>query len=219
MKTQVNEEYKLKHKAFYNIKATARRVTAAVLALAMLAAMLTGCKKEEEVVVELTPAQIVQEVFRLTAEKDYDSVASYCRSFSPYSVELYFRDTDTQFEQGWTERYSKTLAKLFDSYVTYSPNMKETLDKEARTGTVTVEVTSIDLDKFNQATDSKINSELKNDFYGQMDYIDSVITDSSFKSEPFTLDIEFRYKNEKWVLAQKNFLLLLTLGYYNEEQS
>lgn len=187
-----------------------------ILSVVMCAVLLcTACKKEEaKTEIKLNPAQILQEIFTLTAAKDYDSVASYCRSFSPYSMELYFKDTKTDFEKGWTERYSQTLAKLYDKYVTYDPNMQETLDMDARTGKVRVKFTSIDMNKFNKATDSKINGEYKNDFFKQMDYIDSMITDSGFKSEPYYVDVEFRYTNEEWVIVEKNFLVLLTLGYY-----
>ena len=64
--------------------------------------------------------------------------------------------------------------------------------------------------------DSKINSEFKNDYNAQMDYIDSVIGDKEFKSKEFEYTIEFKYVNEQWTLTDKNFLILLTLGYYNK---
>lgn len=194
-----------------------KKAAAAFLAVTLMITAFAGCKKEESSQeIKLSPSQVLTEIFRLTKEEEYNEVAGYCRSFSPYSVELYFRDTGTEFEAGWTERYSKTLAKMFSSYVTYDPNMTEKLDIEGRTGTVKVKFTSIDLDSFNKATDSKINSELKNDFYAQMDYIDSVIGEESFKSKQFTLDVEFKYNDEEWIIADKNFLLLLTLGYYNK---
>ena len=49
-----------------------------------------------------------------------------------------------------------------------------------------------------------------------MDYIDSVIGDKEFKSKEFEYTIEFKYVNEQWTLTDKNFLMLLTLGYYNK---
>ncbi len=49
-----------------------------------------------------------------------------------------------------------------------------------------------------------------------MDYIDSVIGDKEFKSKEFEYTIEFKYVNEQWMLTDKNFLILLTLGYYNK---
>ena len=49
-----------------------------------------------------------------------------------------------------------------------------------------------------------------------MDYIDSLIGSDEFGSDEFSLTIDFRYTNDSWVLADKNFLLLLTLGYYNK---
>lgn len=177
----------------------------------------TACNNNEddEQQTELSPRQIVEQVFMLTKKKEYNEVAGYCRSFSPYSVELYFHDTGTSFETAWTERYSETLYNMFTEYVTYT-ELSEKLDIESRTGTVSGTFTAIDLEKFNEKTDSKINSEMKNDFDAQMDYIDSVIGDSSLKSKPFKLDIEFRYTNGEWVIAEKSFLILLTLGYYSE---
>ena len=69
------------------------------------------------------------------------------------------------------------------------------------------------MEKFNEKTDSKINSEFKNDYNAQMDYIDSVIGDKEFKSKEFEYTIDV---NEQWTLTDKNFLILLTLGYYNK---
>ena len=89
-------------------------------------------------------------------------------------------------------------------------------DKETRTGIVTCTFTALDMEKFNEMTDSKINSEFKNDYNAQMDYIDSVIGDKEFKSKEFEYTIEFKYVNEQWTLTDKNFLILLTLGYYNK---
>lgn len=188
---------------------------AVILPIVICITSFTSCKteKDDEPDIKLSPKQIVERVFSLTEKKDYDEVAGYCRSFSPYSVELYFQDTGTKFEASWTERYSKTLYNMFTEYVTYT-GLSENLDMESRTGTVSGTFTSIDLEKFNEKTDSKINSGLKNDFSAQMDYIDTVIGDSSLKSEPFKLDIEFRYTNGEWVISEKSFLILLTLGYY-----
>ena len=106
------------------------------------------------------------------------------------------------------------MASLFKNYVTCD-NLTEKTDKTARTGSVTGTFTSFDMEKFNEKTDSKINSELKNDFNAQMDYIDSLIGDGEFKSDKFEFTVDFRYINDEWVLADKNFLILLTLGYYN----
>ena len=76
------------------------RSTARVLCLALISAVILtfaacskGEKNDEET--DLTPVQIINEIFTLTKAKDYDKVAGYCRSFSPYSVELYFTDTGT----------------------------------------------------------------------------------------------------------------------------
>lgn len=107
------------------------------------------------------------------------------------------------------------LASIFDNYVTYD-NLTEKADKETRTGSVTGTFTALDMEKFNEKTDSKINSEFKNDYNAQMDYIDSVIGDKEFKSKEFEYTIEFKYVNEQWTLTDKNFLILLTLGYYNK---
>lgn len=145
---------------------------------------------------------------------EYDDLASYCRSFSKRSMELYFSDTYTAYEDSWLSRYSETMASLFKNYVTCD-NLTEKTDKTARTGSVTGTFTSFDMEKFNEKTDSKINSELKNDFNAQMDYIDSLIGDDEFKSDKFEFTVDFRYINDEWVLADKNFLILLTLGYYN----
>lgn len=177
---------------------------------------LTACGKDDkaEDKTDLSPVQIINEIFTLTKAKDYDTVAGYCRSFSPYSVELYFTDTGTEFEASWTERYSSTLHKLFTTYVTCK-DLSESTDKEARTATVTGTFTAFDMEKFNEKSDSKINSGLKNDFGAQMDYIDSLIESDEFRSGEFSLTVDFRYTNGSWVLSDKNFLLLLTLGYYN----
>lgn len=197
-----------------------KRITARVLCLVLISAVIltfAACSKGEksDEKTELTPVQIINEIFSLTKAKDYDKVAGYCRSFSPYSVELYFTDTGTEFESSWTERYSSTLHKLFTNYVTCK-DLSEKTDKESRTATVTGTFTAFDMEKFNEKSDSKINSGLKNDFNAQMDYIDSLIGSDEFRSDEFSLTIDFRYTNDSWVLADKNFLLLLTLGYYNK---
>ena len=153
------------------------------------------------------------------------------------SMELYFTDTGTDYDAKWLSRYSAALASIFDNYVTYN-NLTEKADKETRTGSVTGTFTALDMEKFNEKTDSKINSEtqcgygvragslsfhlskinseFKNDYNAQMDYIDSVIGDKEFKSKEFEYTIEFKYVNEQWTLTDKNFLILLTLGYYNK---
>ncbi len=186
-----------------------------VMLLATLFIMtLTSCKGEESTKKEkLTPKEIFTEIMTLTEKQDYDSVAAYCRSFSPYSVQLYFDDTDTAYEAQWTERYSKTLYKLFDTYVTYK-NVKEDFDEDERVGTVTATFTSIDLEAFNDSVEYKVNTELKNDFEAQMNYLDTVAETGQFMSDPFTIKLEFRYSNKEWRLVNKNFLILLTLGYY-----
>ena len=176
-----------------------------------------ACSKSEDIEgkTDFSPSQIINEIFSLTKAEEYDTVAGYCRSFSPYSVELYFTDTDTEFDAASTERYSATLHKLFTNYVTCK-DLSEKTDMNSRTATVTGTFTAFDMEKFNEKTDSKINSGLKNDFNAQMDYIDSIIGDDEFRSDEFSLTVEFRYANESWVLSDKNFLLLLTLGYYNQ---
>ncbi len=182
------------------------------LALVMLLSCFTGCK-EEQVQEKLTPMDIFQNIMTLTEKQDYNSVAEYCRSFGAYSIQLYFEDTDTPYEEGWTERYSETLYKLFTSYVTFK-NVKEDYDEEERVGTITATFTSIDLEALNESAEYKVNTQFKNDFFKQMDYLDSLAKSKEFMSEPFTLSLEFRYKNKEWQLVDKNFLLLLTLGYY-----
>lgn len=206
---------KLKN-SYIKFKRTAIRVISIVCMAAMLT-VIAGCHKTETKteVKHLSPKETIEEIFTLAKEKDYDTLASYCRSFSKRSMELYFTDTGTEYDDKWLSRYSDTLAAIFKNYVTYD-NLTEKTDKESRTGSVTGTFTSLDMEKFNEKTDSKINSEMKNDFNAQMDYIDSIIGDSEFKSDKFELTIEFRYTNDEWVLADKNFLILLTLGYYNK---
>lgn len=175
-----------------------------------------GCNRGETATEtkHLTPKETIEEIMSLAKAGEYDDLASYCRSFSKRSMELYFSDTDTAYEDNWLSRYSETMASLFKSYVTCD-NLTEKTDKTARTGSVTGTFTSFDMEKFNEKTDSKINSELKNDFNAQMDYIDSLIGDDEFRSDKFEFTVDFRYINDEWVLADKNFLILLTLGYYN----
>ncbi len=193
-----------------------KRLVCLILTIITALSLFTACDngEESEIELQLTPAQVMTTMFELTKKQDYDSVASYCRSFSAYSIELYFKDTYTEFEPEWTERYSATLGKLFDEYVTYG-SMKEDVNSEKRTATVTFSATSLDLDKFNKETDSEINAQYKNDFEKQMDYIDSVIGNPDFKSDPYTVRVDFRYVNGEWIISDKNFLLLLTLGYYS----
>ena len=165
---------------------------------------MTACSdKGETSAVQLSPKETVEKIFTLAKSKDYDSLAEYCRSFSKMSMELYFTDTGTDYDAKWLSRYSATLASIFDNYVTYN-NLTEKADKETRTGSVTGTFTALDMEKFNEKTDSK------------MDYIDSVIGDKEFKSKEFEYTIEFKYVNEQWTLTDKNFLILLTLGYYNK---
>ena len=206
---------KLKN-SYIKFKRTAVRVISIVCMGAMLI-MIAGCHKNETKTEDkhLSPKETIEEIFTLTKEKDYDTLASYCRSFSKRSMELYFTDTGTEYDDKWLSRYSDTLAEIFKNYVTYD-NLTEKTDKDARTGSVTGTFTCLDMEKFNEKTDSKISSEMKNDFNAQMDYIDSMIGDSEFRSDKFELTIEFRYTNDEWVLVDKNFLILLTLGYYNK---
>lgn len=176
--------------------------------------LVSGCGKEEEVIeTELTPKEIFYKVMDLVEDKEYDEVASYCRSFSPYSIERYFSETDTEFQMEWTERYSETLYKLFKEYVTFD-NIVEQIDQENRTATVSGVFTSVNLEKLNQTIEYKVNSELKDDFTKQMDYIDSVIEQGNLKSVPFKFEIKFRYTNKSWNFDDENFLILLTMGYY-----
>ena len=183
---------------------------------AVLMLAFAGCHRGDTTTEtkHLSPKETIEEIMTLAKEGQYDDLAAYCRSFSKRSMELYFTDTETAYEDKWLSRYSDTVAAIFENYVTYD-DLTEKTDKDARTGSVTGTFTSINMEKFNKKTDSKINSELKNDFNAQMDYIDSLIGDSEFKSDKFELTIDFRYTNDEWVLADKNFLVLLTLGYYN----
>lgn len=195
-----------------------KRIIAALLTAVTL---LSGCSSKEEQPdgneETLSPKEVIETVFELTEKKDYDAVAGYCRSFSSYSVELYFTDADMEFEQAWTERYSQVLYKLFTSYVSYD-NLTETMNMDTRTGSVKGKFTSFDLEKFGEKTDSDINAGLKHDFEAQMDYIEPLIGDDKFKSEPFELEIEFRYTDGEWVISDKSFLMLLTLGYYSNSE-
>ncbi len=194
------------------------RVGAVLSAVVICISSLSACKKEKETEdVSLSPRQIVEKIFTLAKDKEYDELAYYCRSFSPYSMQLYFDDTGTDYDMEWTQSYSDIMYKLFDSYVTYT-QLNETLDYEGRTAVVTGTFTSMDMEKFNEMTDSDINNGLKTDFDAQMKYIDSVVGDMSLKSKPFELAIDFRYTDEEWVLSDKSFLVLLTLGYYNDSQ-
>lgn len=190
------------------------RLSALITAIALMVGMLTSCKEEKTTEeVSLSPRQIVERIFLLAKAKEYDALAYYCRSFSPYSMQLYFDDTKTAYNAEWTDTYSDTMYKLFDSYVTYT-KLEEELDYEDRSAVVKGTFTSLDMDKFNELTDSDINNGLKNDFDAQMEYINSVVGDMSLKSEPYEVEIEFRYTDEEWVLSDKSFLILLTLGYY-----
>ena len=195
-----------------------RYAVSALILVCTMVFMLTfaGCHRGETATEtkHLTPKETIEEIMSLAKAGEYDDLASYCRSFSKRSMELYFSDTDTAYEDSWLSRYSETMASLFKNYVTCD-NLTEKTDKTARTGSVTGTFTSFDMEKFNEKTDSKINSELKNDFNTQMDYIDSLIGDDEFKSDKFEFTVDFRYINDEWVLADKNFLILLTLGYYN----
>ena len=185
------------------------------LSLSLVASMLliSGCGKDSQADDKLGPLDIFYEVMELTDNKKYDDVASYCRSFSAYSVERYFSETDTKFELEWTERYSQTLYRLFKKYVTFE-RVEEVIDHDNRVATVSGIFTSVDLERLNQTIEYKVNSELKDDFYKQMDYIDSVIEQGELRSVPFRFEIKFRYTNKKWRIDDENFLILLTMGYY-----
>lgn len=191
-----------------------KKVTSVFLAasLMLLALMMTGCD-EEEVEEELGPKDIFYKVMELIDDKEYNDAASYCRTFSAYSVERYFSETDTEFQLEWTDRYSDILYKLFKEYVTFD-KITETVDEENRIATVSGVFTSVNLEKLNKTIEYKVNSELKDNFNAQMDYIDSVIGQDDLKSVPFKFDITFRYINKKWRFDDENFLILLTLGYY-----
>lgn len=202
--------------SYIKIKRHAVRAVSLVCTVVLMLT-LAGCHRGQTVteVKHLSPKETIEEIMSLAKAGEYDDLAAYCRSFSKRSMELYFTDTDTAYDDKWLSRYSDTMAAIFENYVTYD-NLTEKTDKDSRTGSVTGTFTSIDMEKFNEKTDSKINAELKNDFNAQMDYIDSLIGDSEFKSDKFELTIDFRYTNDEWVLADKNFLILLTLGYYNK---
>lgn len=197
------------------MKKTALRAVAVICTVAVAIAMTACGSKEETSVEHLSPKQTVERIFALAKNKDYDTLAEYCRSFSKMSMELYFTDTNTDYDAKWLPRYSDTLASIFENYVTYD-NLTEEADTVGRTGSVTGTFTALDMEKFNEKTDSKINAEFKNDFNAQMDYIDSIIGDKEFKSKEFEYTIEFKYINDQWTLTDKNFLILLTLGYYNK---
>ncbi len=197
------------------MKKTALRAVAVICTVAVAIAMTACGSKEETSVEHLSPKQTVERIFTLAKNKDYDTLAEYCRSFSKMSMELYFTDTNTDYDAKWLPRYSDTLASIFENYVTYD-NLTEEADTVGRTGSVTGTFTALDMEKFNEKTDSKINAEFKNDFNAQMDYIDSIIGDKEFKSKEFEYTIEFKYINDQWTLTDKNFLILLTLGYYNK---
>ena len=172
----------------YRLKKTLLRAAALFCAVSTAVAMTACSDKGETSTVQLSPKETVEKIFTLAKSKDYDSLAEYCRSFSKMSMELYFTDTGTDYDAKWLSRYSATLASIFDNYVTYD-NLTEKADKETRTGSVTGTFTALDMEKFNEKTDSKINSEFKNDYNAQMDYIDSVIGDKEFKSKEFEYTI------------------------------
>ena len=181
--------------------------------LLVAAITMGGCSKEEKAEEALGPKEIFYKVMELAEDKNYDEVASYCRSFSAYSIERYFSETDTQFQMEWTERYSETLYKLFTEYVTFE-RIEEQVDYDNRTATVSGIFTSVNLEKLNETIEYKVNSELKEDFTKQMDYIDSVIEQGELKSVPFRFEIKFRYTNKMWKFDDENFLILLTMGHY-----
>ena len=172
----------------YRLKKTLLRAAALFCAVSTAVAMTACSDKGETSAVQLSPKETVEKIFTLAKSKDYDSLAEYCRTFSKMSMELYFTDTGTDYDAKWLSRYSATLASIFDNYVTYD-NLTEKADKETRTGSVTGTFTALDMEKFNEKTDSKINSEFKNDYNAQMDYIDSVIGDKEFKSKEFELSL------------------------------
>lgn len=192
-----------------------KRIIGVALSLSLVASMLliSGCGKDEQADDTLGPLDIFYEVMELTENKRYDDVASYCRSFSAYSVERYFSETDTKFQLEWTERYSETLYKLFRNYVTFE-RVEEVVDYDNRVATVSGIFTSVDLERLNQTIEYKVNSELKDDFFKQMDYIDSVIEQGELKSVPFRFELKFRYTNKNWRIDDENFLILLTMGHY-----
>lgn len=191
-----------------------KKLISIILAASVLLSvmMLTGCD-EDEVEEKLGPKDIFYKVMDLIDDKEYNEAASYCRTFAPYSVERYFSETDTEFQMEWTQRYSDILYKLFKEYVTFD-KITETVDEENRVATVSGVFTSVNLEKLNKTIEYKVNSELKDDFDKQMDYIESVIGQDDLKSVAFKFDIQFRYINKKWRFDDENFLILLTLGHY-----
>lgn len=184
-----------------------------VISLTLSIMMMAGCNKEEEKEEKLGPKDIFYKVMNLIENEEYTEAANYCRTFSAYSVERYFSETDTEFQMEWTARYSRILLKLFKEYVTFD-RIEEVMDEENRVATVSGIFTSVNLEKLNKTIEYKVNSELKDDFDKQMDYIESVIGNDDLKSVPFRFEIKFRYTNKQWRFDDENFLILLTLGYY-----
>ncbi|MBQ8789694.1 MAG: hypothetical protein IJZ51_00100 [Ruminiclostridium sp.] len=184
-----------------------------VISLTLSIMMMAGCNEEEEKEEKLGPKDIFYKVMDLIEDEEYTEAANYCRTFSAYSVERYFSETDTEFQMEWTARYSRILLKLFKEYVTFD-RIEEVMDEENRVATVSGIFTSVNLEKLNKTIEYKVNSELKDDFDKQMDYIESVIGNDDLKSVPFRFEIKFRYTNKQWRFDDENFLILLTLGYY-----
>ena len=184
-----------------------------VISLTISIMMMAGCNKEEKKEEKLGPKDIFYKVMDLIEDEEYNEAASYCRTFSAYSIERYFSETDTEFQMEWTARYSQILLKLFKEYVTFD-RIEEVVDEENRVATVSGIFTSVNLEKLNKTIEYKVNSELKDDFDKQMDYIESVIGNDDLKSVPFRFEMKFRYTNKQWRFDDENFLILLTLGYY-----
>ena len=136
----------------YRLKKTLLRAAALFCAVSTAVAMTACSDKGETSAVQLSPKETVEKIFTLAKSKEY------CRTFSKMSMELYFTDTGTDYDAKWLSRYSAALASIFDNYVTYN-NLTEKADKETRTGSVTGTFTALDMEKFNEKTDSKINSE------------------------------------------------------------
>lgn len=192
-----------------------KKITGILLCISLMLSvmMMSGCNKEEVVEEKLSPKDIFYKVMDLIEDEEYTEAASYCRTFSAYSVERYFSETDTEFQMEWTQRYSEILHKLFKEYVTFD-RIEESVDEQNRVATVSGIFTSVNLEKLNKTIEYKVNSELKDNFDGQMDYIESVIGQEDLKSVPFKFEIKFRYTNKSWRFDDENFLILLTLGYY-----
>lgn len=189
----------------------------ATIILLVAAISLTACGNKEVTSTserKLSPKEIVEEIMYDAKNKDYDSVTDYARGFGETSLKKYFANSGEEYTSEQLSRYTTLLEKMFQ-FVTYE-NLKEDIDEASRIAKVTGTFTSIDLGEFTDITDKGITDAMKNDYNLQMDYLETVVSDSSLKSAPFTATFEFRYTDGEWGLADINQLLLLTLGEYSK---